>query len=392
MGKERLWTKDFVTIFLINFLVYLTYFVLMVIIASYAVDRFHASTSTAGLVAGIFVIGVLIGRLGTGRIIEDKGSRRILIAGTACFIVTSALYFAAINLPLLVIIRLFHGIAYGMASTAAGTIVAQIIPGSRHGEGIGFYSLSAILATALGPFIGIILSQLVDFKMIFVVTLILAAVSFVISFTVGEPLRGSPTQDGTKAVKRFDIANYLEFAAVPISIIALIIGFAYSVVLAFISLYTRQIHLEEPAGFFFLIFSIAILASRPFSGRLFDLKGANFVVYPCLIIFAGGMLLFSQVGHGFALLAAGAIIGLGYGNFLSCGQAISIKVVPPQRMGLATATYFIFLDLGIGAGPYLLGFLVPLTGYRGLYLIMTVVILATVVLYYYLHGKKASIA
>ena len=175
MNKERLWTKDFVTVSGINFFVFLTHFLLLVTVASYAVDKFHASINIAGLVAGIFIIGALIGRLGTGRVIEDIGSKRVLIVSTVFFIITSALYFAAINLTLLIIIRFIHGIAFGAASTATGTIVAQIIPDSRIGEGIGYYSIGAILAVALGPFIGVLLIHLADFKMIFIVTSVLAA-------------------------------------------------------------------------------------------------------------------------------------------------------------------------------------------------------------------------
>jgi MFS family permease len=390
MNKERLWTKDFITASVINFLVFLIHFLLLVTIASYAVDQFHASTNIAGLVAGIFIIGALIGRLGTGRIIEDIGNKRILIVSTILFIITSALYFAAINLFLLIIIRFLHGIVFGAASTATGTIVAQIIPHSRRGEGIGYYSMGAILAVALGPFVGVLLIQLVAFKMIFIFTSILAVISFAISFVVNEPTCESPRQDQEKAVTSFQISNFLELKAVPISIIILVIGFSYSGVLTFISLYTKQIHLEEAASFYFLIYAITVLISRPFSGRLFDVKGESFVVYPCIFIFAIGMLLFSQANHGITLLLAGAMIGLGYGNFISCAQAISIKEVPPHRLGLATSTFFIFVDLGFGIGPYLLGSLVPFTGYRGLYLTMVVVILASIVLYYFLHGRKVS--
>ena len=305
------------------------------------------------------------------------------------FIITSALYFAAINLSLLIIIRLLHGIAYGIASTATGTIIAQIIPVNRRGEGIGYYSMSVILAVALGPFVGILLIQHVDFTMIFIVTSILAVINFAMSFVVSESAYKSPGQDReVKAAKGFQISNFLELKAVPISIIALIIGFSYSVVLTFMSLYTKQIHLVEAASFFFLVYAVTVLVSRPFAGRLLDVKGANIVVYPCLFIFAIGMLLFSQSHHGITLLSAGAIIGLGYGNFLSCAQAISISVAPPHRLGLATATYFIFLDVGFGIGPYLFGFLVPFTGYRGLYLMMVIVILVAIVLYYFLHGRK----
>lgn len=390
MNKGRLWTKDFITASVINFFVFLIHFLLLVTIASYAVDKFHASTNIAGLVAGIFIIGALIGRLGTGRIIEDIGSKRILIVSTLFFIITSVLYFAAINLFLLIIIRFLHGIVFGVASTATGTIVAQIIPHGRRGEGIGYYSIGAILAVALGPFVGVLLIQHVDFKMIFIFNSILAVISFAISFVVSEPTYESPRQDQVKAVKSFQISNFLEFKAIPISIIILVIGFSYSGVLTFISLYTKQIHLEEAASFYFLVYAITVLLSRPFSGRLFDIRGANFVVYPCLFIFAMGMLLFSQANQGISLLLAGAIIGFGYGNFISCAQAISIKEVPPHRFGLATSTYFIFVDLGFGVGPYLLGSLVPFTGYRGLYLMMTIVILATIPLYYFLHGRKVS--
>jgi MFS family permease len=390
MNKEKLWTKDFITVAATNFLIYIVFYLLMVVIASYAVDKFHASPGIAGLVSGIFIIGILFGRLGTGRVVEEIGSRRVLITGTMFFIVTSASYLAAINIPLLIVIRFLHGFAYGVASTATGTIVAKIIPDARRGEGIGYYSMSQILATALGPFIGIILSRHVDFNIIFIVTSIVAAISFAISFIISEPTHKALRQDQEKVVKSFQISNFLEFKAIPISIIVLIVGFSYSVVLTFMSLYSKQLHLEEAAGFFFLVYAITVIVSRPFSGRFLDVRGANFVVYPCLLIFAIGMLLLSQASHGITLLLAGAIIGLGYGNFLSCGQAISIKGAPPHRLGLATATYYIFLDVGFGVGPYLFGSLLPFTGYRGLYLMMAMVILATIILYYFLYRNKVS--
>jgi len=388
MNKERLWTKDFIVVSVTNFLIYLVFFLLMVIMASYAVDKYRASTGIGGLVSGIFIIGILIGRLGTGRIIEDVGSRKVLITGTLLYIITSALYFAAINLPLLILMRFLHGFAFGVANTATGTIAAQIIPRGRHGEGIGYYTMSQILATALGPYLGIVLSQRVDFTMIFLIASIVAAISFTISFVVSRPTHKTTKQVQAKSVKRFHISEFLEFRAIPISIIVMIVGFGYSVVLSFLSLYSRQLNLEKAASFFFLVYAMVVIVSRPFSGRFLDTKGANFVVYPCLVFFAIGMLVLSQANHGITLLVSGAIIGLGYGNFLSCGQAISVKSTSPNRFGLATATYYMFLDVGFGVGPYLFGSLVPITGYRGLYFVMAMVIFATIILYYFLYRKS----
>jgi MFS family permease len=390
VNKERLWTKNFVTVTVTNFLIYIVFYLLMVTIAAYAVDQFHVSTGMAGFVSGIFIIGILVGRLGIGHAVEEMGSRRVLIAGTMSFIITSVLYFAAINLSLLVFIRFLHGVAYGIASTAAGTIVAQIIPDKRRGEGIGYYSMSQILATALGPLIGITLIQYDDFRIIFVVASIIAACSFGISFLISQPDHTPRRQDQAEAVKTIQISNFLEFTAIPISIIVLIVGFNYSAVLTFISLYSKQLHLEKAASFFFFVYALIVIISRPFSGYLLDARGKNFVVYPCLFLFTIGMLLLGVTDSGMTLLLAGAFMGLGYGNFLSCGQAISIKEAPPNRLGLATATYYIFLDVGFGIGPYLFGSLVPFTGYRSLYFMMAAVIFATILLYPFMYPSKVS--
>ena len=119
-----------------------------------------------------------------------------------------------------------------------------------------------------------------------------------------------------------------------------------------------------------------------------DIRGGNSVVYPGLVLFAIGMLVLSQANSSITFLVAAAIIGLGYGNFQSSTQAIAIKVTPPHRMGLANSTYFIFLELGLGLGPFILGSLVPLIGYGGLYLSMVALIILVIPLYFMLHGKK----
>ena len=59
-------------------------------------------------------------------------------------------------------------------------------------------------------------------------------------------------------------------------------------------------------------------------------------------------------------------------------------------MGLATSTFFSFIDGGVGFGPFLLGFTIPVIGFRGMYLSMAIVVFACVFLYYFLHGRKAK--
>lgn len=386
--KLKLWTKDFLIISLINFTITLIFFLLMVTIAGYAVDEFGASTSTAGLVSSIFIIGTLFGRLGGGRVIGEWGSKKTLFYGLLLFAVSTMLYFAAVNLPLLMANRLLQGIALGLASTATGTIIAQILPPERRGEGIGYYSLSAILATAIGPFVGILLTQTFsDFRMIFAVDSVLAVICFMLYFIVSVP--DAPKRDKVKI--GFKLSNFIEMRAVPISLVALVIGFAYSGVMSFMTFYAKELDLVSAGSYFFIVYAIVVLMSRPFTGKLLDARGANIVVYPCLVIFTIGMYAFSSATSSFVFLVAAACIGIGYGNFNSVAQAIAIKVTPNERLGLATSTYFILYDLGLGVGPFFLGFFVPIMGYSGIFFAMVFVIMLSIVLYHYLYGKQENL-
>ena len=101
------------------------------------------------------------------------------------------------------------------------------------------------------------------------------------------------------------------------------------------------------------------------------------------------MIVISQARHGYTLLLAGALIGLGIGTLQSSSQTIAIKVTTPHRIGLATSTFFMLLDFGIGIGPFIFGLFIPFSGYRGVYMGAAIVSLAGMFLYYLLHGKKA---
>lgn len=389
--KHKLWTKDFLVVSLINFTITLIFYLLMVTIAGYAVEQFDASTSTAGLVSSIFIIGTLFGRLGTGRVIGDLGSKKTLFIGLLLFMLSTMSYFIALNLPLLMMNRLMQGIALGVASTATGTIIAQILPPERRGEGIGYYSLSAILATAIGPFIGILLTQLFeDYRMIFAVDSVLAVVCFMMYFMVTVP-------DAPKNTKRmaeklgFKLSSFIELRALPIAFVALVIGFAYSGVMSFMTFYAKELHLVTAGSYFFIVYALVILATRPFTGKLLDARGANIIIYPCLILFAMGMYAFSTATSTVVFLIAAAFIGIGYGNFNSVAQAIAIKVTPHERLGLATSTYFILYDLGLGVGPYFLGLFALTMGYSAIFLSMVAVIFVSIVLYYFLYGKYEKV-
>lgn len=384
-SKDKLWTKDFIIVSLINFIVILIFYLLMVTIASFAKNEYDATTSQAGLATGIYIVGTLVGRLFSGRVINNVGAKKMMMIGLTAFIVTTALYFVhSGGITMLLIFRLINGVAAGIASTATSTIIAQIIPSARKAEGIGYFSMSTTLGTAIGPFLGIMLGRLVSYNVIFLFCVILAVIALMIGLTV-KALR----MPFTKTAKtKFSLKQYIEPNAIPIAIVTFLMSLGYAAILSFISFFAEERDLVAAASFFFLIYAVAILVTRPFSGRLMDTKGANAIMVPCFLLFAAGLALLSVTHSSILLLVAAAIIGAGYGNLQSGAQAIALKVTPRARAGLATSTFFIALDAGLGFGPYILGFIEPLVGFGALYSGLAVLIIMTLVLYMMLHGRK----
>ena len=388
MDKPKLWTKNFLIVSTANFFLYFTFYLLMVTITIFATEKFHASPSEAGLASGIFVIGLLISRIFSGRYIDQIGWKKTLYIGFILFLITTCLYVLVNSMGFLLIIRFLNGAAMGIASTATGTIVAKIIPNERRGEGTGYYALSLTVAASIGPFLGMFITQHATFYMNFIVCIVFLAFSFIAVFFIKIP-KLEFTKEQLKKKKGLSLHNFFEVKAIPISIIACIIALGYSSILTFITTYAKEINLVYVSSFFFIVYAVFVLVSRPFTGRWFDEKGENFVMYPAILLFAMALFLLSQTHNGFSLLLAGALLGLGYGTASSSVQAIAVKVSPKHRIGLATSTNFIFQDLGVGIGPFILGYFVPLIGYRGLYMMMTVVLLVCLFLYYLLHGRKA---
>lgn len=390
-NNTKLWTKDFIIITLTSFLVFLTFYLLMTTLTLYAIEQFKSSQTEAGFAASIFVIGSLILRLFAGKYIDVIGRKKLLYFSLILFLASCLLYFLVDSYVLLLIIRFVHGAAFGIVTTVMATAVIGIIPPTRRGEGTGYYSLSTPLATAIGPFLGILITQHANFNMIFIVCTAFSIISIIVMLFAN--IAESPlTAEQKQHAKGFKIQDFFEKTAVPIAAIIFILGIAYASILTYISPYSIEIKLTGAASIFFIVYAVFLLASRPFTGKLLDQKGANIVIYPALILFASGLICLSQSYTGAMLLIASALIALGFGNMISCSQAVVVNKSPRHRMGLATSTFYIAMDAGIGVGPIIIGIILPLVGFRGMYMTMAVLVLVTIAIYYFVHGKHEKVA
>lgn len=376
-AEDRIWTRDFILGFAINFLLMTNYFVLMVVISGYAMSEYGTSMAAAGFIASVFIVGAAAARVFAGSWIERIGRRRMLAASVVVEAIASCLYFANLGPAFLVVVRVLHGFSFGVASTAIGTIVTALVPDRRKGEGVGYYMLSTTLGTAIGPFLGMALLQNAGINAVFFACAITAVVCLACMPWFKPKAPRLPLAKRTSK----GLSGLVEPSAVPISLVCAVVFFGYSSVLTFLSPFAAEAGLGMAASFFFVAYAAAMAISRLFTGRLFDKRGARIVMIPAFVLIVAGMALIGLAQNGGMLMGAAALLGVGVGTVQSCGLTIAVKDVPMERLGLANSTFFILLDSGVGFGPILLGLIIPFLGYRGLYLAMAVVAVVAMVLY-----------
>ncbi|MEJ7172216.1 MFS transporter [Staphylococcus capitis] len=388
--KDPIFTKSFNLNFVINFFVYLCMYLLIVVIAGYSKTEFHASDSLAGLVVGLFIVGSLIGRFITGKYVNSFGPKKILIFGLICLIITQLLYFIPGSVWFLMIVRLLNGIATAIATTATGTIAAYVTPPTRKSEGISLFSLSLVLGTAIGPFFGMLLMNSFSIQILFMICVILGVLSGLLSLFIKIDFKTVASKNDTSNRKAFSLGNFIAKEAIPVAIVMMLIGVTYAAILTYLQAFAVERNLVTAASYFFIFYAVASLVTRPIAGRLMDDKNENVVVYLAFIflIISFAMLMFSF--DGWVLLIAGIALGIGYGNLSSSMQAIAIKVSPSTKYGLATSTYFIGLDIGIGFGPSFLGLFTHMITYSQLYGIMAILGIITLFIYFVVHGRNVK--
>lgn len=386
-SEETLLNKGFIGITIINFIVYLVYYLLMVIIAVIAQKELHATLGQAGLASGIYIIGTLIARLFMGKWLELIGRKQVLRYGVVFYLLTTVAYLHLPSIGILFLVRLLNGFGYGTVSTATNAIVTSYIPPSKHGEGINYYGLSTSLAAAIGPFIGMVLLNTTSFYTIILFSIVLIALTTLACFAF--PVKNIIlTSEHRKLLKTWKLDSFIEKKVLFITFIAFLMGLSYSSVLSFLSSYAEVLDLVSVSSFFFVVYAVTVTLTRPLSGRIFDEKGEGYVMYPSYLFLGFGLFLLSVTTTGWMLLLSGALIGLGYGTFMSNGQAVCLKTSDSHRISISLSTYFIGLDLGLGVGPYLLGELHSVLSFQGLYIVSGCIALLCAILYKLYYKKN----
>ncbi|MBQ2485964.1 MAG: MFS transporter [Candidatus Methanomethylophilus sp.] len=153
MEEQRLFTRNFVLCTVISFFFTVFFFMFFTGMSSYAMDVLGADSALAGLTASIFIAGDLISRMIFGGRLDALGKKRITVGFLFLGTLLSLQYNYADTVTEIIILRFAHGLTYGAMASAVSAIVAESLPFRRRGEGMGYFTLSFSIGSAVGPFL-----------------------------------------------------------------------------------------------------------------------------------------------------------------------------------------------------------------------------------------------
>ena len=369
--KVSLWTKDFILVCIAQLAISVSFMSVATILPIFLENHLKLTGLMLGVVVASYTVTTIFVRPFIGYLIDHLGRRIIYLPSYCLFGVLFFFYPFVGTIAGMISLRLAHGIFWGANLAGAGTVVVDIIPAQRRGEGLGFFGLTASIGMALGPALGVMIISNFSYTALFIGCAFLLLLFF--SFTL--TLRIPPV---TKSKKKFTLTGLIEKNSLPMGLVMMIMTVSYGGLTTYTAKYVASGEIQASAGLFFVCLALGMAVCRILAGKSFDRSGPTRVMGYCFIFSFAGYLLLALTNGALPFYSSAFILGLGYGIAFPVCSAMVNHLVGPDRRGVANATFWTLFDVGICAGIVLVGFAQERFGWfithmgQGLFLLLAV--------------------
>ena len=332
-----------------SFTVFMSAFQLLPV-APFHILALGGTGSEAGLFLGFLTYASAVSAPITGAMGDRLGRRKVLIVASLAITVFSLLYAVAPSYHVILALVLVHGVFWSGLLSSSSAYVTDIVPKSRRAEGLGYAGFASILAVAVAPWIGLWVFDRGGWTLLCVEMAALNLLMALIAWRLPPDVRGEMPPLSLKP------ADLVEWRVMVGAITLFLYSFSYGGITSFVAIYAEQVGVT-PRALFFTIFSLAIVATRPFIGRYADRVGHARVIVPCLglMVLGIGVLVFASTRLTFGLSAV--LFGVGFGSAYPIFVAHLMHHVPDHRRGATFGALIGAFDTGLGTGSIAIGWL-----------------------------------
>lgn len=353
MAKDKMITPSFCYILAANFLLFFAFYLILPVLPFYLKEEFETSKSLIGVVLSCYTLAALCIRPFAGYLLDTFARRPLYLLAYFVFTAIFSGYMLATTLSLFIALRIVHGLAFGMVTVSGNTIVIDILPSSRRGEGIGYYGLANNIAMSFGPMIGLFMHGHFSYEVIFTSSLISGSLGFLMAYMVKTPYK-QPVKKEAISLDRFFL---LKGTWAGISL--LLLSIPYGMTTTYVAMYAAEIGISINSGLYFTFMAIGLAVSRLFSGRQVDKGRITLVItlgmyLACFSFFALAALKelmnWNPTFSSYLYIGIALSQGVAFGTMFPAFNTLFVNLAPNNQRGTATSTYLTSWDVGIGIG------------------------------------------
>ena len=336
-----------------------------------------ASSAFAGIIVGIMSLAAMFLRPVAGNLTDKFSKYRLSFIGGVLIFIGVMGYVLTPSSGWLLLFRLINGTGYVLCTVCMTTWLAFLVPRQHVGEAMGFYGLMNALAMALAPAVSINIYQKIGYRTSLLASAVSALLMIVAIQFVGD--HALPKKRVRTQKKSFKI---IQFNVLPVAILTTLFAIPYFVTQADIVTYVEQKHLTVAVGSYFLIYAIVLLIIRVGLKRYFDTVRFGVWLWLSLVSTAAYIILLAVMNNDWQMALAAALMASGYGIIYSVLQSTALLLAPIEEQGLASATFYLGLDIAMAFGPMISGVIDSVLPIEWFYPVELVLIPVILVVYF----------
>lgn len=355
--RQKLFTSNFLLLTLASLTMAISFYFMIALVPLFLTQHLMCNPGEAGIVISLFAITSILVRPVAGLLLDRIGRRATHLVAAGLFALLYFNYPFVATFTALLWLRMLHGLAWGALNSAAGTIIVDIVPEERRGEGIGYYGLGMTVAMAIAPLMATELARWANMSTAFWVAAAIALVGLVLIL----PLRTSATHQRNSRWSWSQV--WFREAARP-SLVMIAMIMPYGAIISFIGVYGGSLGIRH-IGLHYMLLAIGLAFGRVISGRVYDRRGPLLIISISLVTLIVGLLFTGLFPFAWSYFGSALVLGFGFGILMSTLNAMANRGVAAHRRGAANSTFFAAFDLGIALGILLFGRLAYAIGYAG---------------------------
>jgi MFS family permease len=358
-AERNLFTREFILGFFIIFTVWAASHSLTPTLPIY-LARLGSNEGKIGVLVGICFVAALTSRFFVGAAMRKFSEKSIMLVGAFLLVLTFFSYIAFRPFWPLLTVRVLQGIAFACIDTAVMTYILSAVPLVYRARAIGYLMLGPSLAMVMAAPLGVFLINRYSFTVLFLFCACLSLCTLFLSWKMkGQEHSISDMGSSVDRISFFDLK-----IVVP-AITSFLQTFVMGALMAFFPLYAIQCGVMNP-GLFFSASAVMIIAARILGGTIFDTYGKEKIILTSISISMLALIMLSFSTTQPLFIVAGLLWGTGVAFVFPANMAYALEHAGSS--GATVGTYQAFMDFGMALGPVVMGIIIPITGYRIMFL------------------------